>query len=90
MVVFSPFRFSVPLQASSIRHHKLFKDYHGITIFEMSKKSKIITLKMTPQLDNIVHEYVVRDTHMNKSEFIRTAIREKIMRDAPHLIKDRL
>jgi len=29
--------------------------------------------------------YIKKDTHTTRSEFIRTAIREKIQRDAPEL-----
>ena len=28
------------------------------------------------------------DTHLTESEFIRAAIREKMMRDAPHLFEE--
>jgi len=56
----------------------------------MNRKSKIITFKMTPRLEVIISEYVQRDTHLNRSDFIRSAIREKIMRDAPHLIKEKM
>ena len=55
----------------------------------MSKKSRVVSIKMSPQLNEIIDSYVLKDTHLNKSEFIRSAIREKIMKDAPQLITER-
>jgi len=52
----------------------------------MNKKSAIVTIKITPNMNTAINKYVIKDTHMNRSEFIRSAIREKILRDAPHLI----
>jgi Arc/MetJ-type ribon-helix-helix transcriptional regulator len=36
-------------------------------------------------LKQLMSEYVTQDTHLNESDFIRDAIREKIQRDAPDM-----
>jgi len=38
---------------------------------------------MSKGLVEAIDTYVARDTHTTRSEFIRTAIRDKIKRDAP-------
>lgn len=39
-------------------------------------------------LKELMSRYVKQDTHLNESDFIRDAIREKIQRDAPHLFSE--
>lgn len=53
----------------------------------MSTKSKLgfVGIKMSKNFIEAIDEYVNRDTHSSRSEFIRTAIREKFQRDAPEL-----
>ena len=36
---------------------------------------------------DILRAHVSRDTHMNESEFLRDAVREKLQREAPDLYK---
>lgn len=36
-------------------------------------------------LKELIRKYVSQDTHLNESDFIRDALREKIQRDAPSL-----
>jgi Arc/MetJ-type ribon-helix-helix transcriptional regulator len=38
-------------------------------------------------LKQLMSKYVAQDTHLNESDFIRDAIREKIQREAPELFK---
>ena len=56
----------------------------------MSKKAVTVSSKIPVTLEEVMNEFIIRDTHLNQSEFIRVAIREKVQRDAPHLIKDLL
>lgn len=46
---------------------------------------EFVGLKMKKGLVSIMDEYIGIDTHTNRSEFIRAAIREKIQRDMPDL-----
>ena len=43
-------------------------------------------VKIPKILDEAMEEYIRRDTHATKSEFVRNAIREKLQRDAPWII----
>ena len=45
----------------------------------------VITTRIPRKLRQLMEKYITIDTHMNESEFIREAIREKIKRDAPQL-----
>lgn len=47
----------------------------------------VIGFRATPQLKEIIEIYILKDTHINLSEFVRSAIREKIQRDYPNLMK---
>jgi len=38
-------------------------------------------------LADLIEEYLKRGTHISRSDFIRAAVREKIMRDAPELYR---
>jgi len=74
---------------------KVFKHYgtkviclHTLTMGKMSSQSTVVVgARITQHLRRAMNEYIRRDTHLNESDFIRAAIREKIKRDAPHLIK---
>ena len=46
-----------------------------------------IGIRVPTKLREIMKEYVRRDTHMNESEFVRGAIREKLQRDASKLME---
>lgn len=52
-----------------------------------SRKTVVVGTRITRNLRHAMGEYIRQDTHLNESDFIRAAIREKIIRDAPHLIK---
>jgi hypothetical protein len=44
-----------------------------------------VTVRVTPTLRKIMDEHVRRDTHVNVSDFVREAIRAKLMIEAPDL-----
>jgi Arc/MetJ-type ribon-helix-helix transcriptional regulator len=46
-----------------------------------------IGVRVPRSLKQLVTRIVEVDTHINKSEFVRAAIREKISRDAPQLYR---
>jgi Arc/MetJ-type ribon-helix-helix transcriptional regulator len=46
-----------------------------------------INISITQTMKDLIEEFVSYDTHMNLSEFVRDAIRQKFQRDAPHLYK---
>jgi len=54
----------------------------GIT---MEKQESVIAARVPKTLKELIAEFVKQDTHMNESDFVRDAIREKIRREAPHL-----
>lgn len=53
---------------------------------EASKVSQIV-VRVTLPLRRMIEEYVSRDAHMNISEFVRDACREKIRADAPDVYR---
>ncbi len=44
-----------------------------------------VSARVPSKLRDILRAHVSRDTHMNDSDFIREAIREKLRREAPDL-----
>jgi len=52
-----------------------------------SGKTKTVATRITVNLARIMEEYCKRDAHVNISDFIRDAIREKLQRDAPELYR---
>ncbi len=53
----------------------------------MEKKERltVVSLKVTHSFKKLIEDFIALDTHVTKSGFVRDAIREKIMRDAPGL-----
>ena len=49
--------------------------------------TEVVSTRIPPKLKQAMNIYIQKDTHLNESDFIRAAIREKIGRDAPHLIR---
>lgn len=47
-----------------------------------------VSARIPLPLKTLIKKFVALDTHINESDFIRDAIREKIQRDAPHLYRD--
>jgi Arc/MetJ-type ribon-helix-helix transcriptional regulator len=54
----------------------------------MEKKELInINVAIPQTMKNLIETFVSMDTHINFSDFVRDAIRQKLQRDAPHLYK---
>jgi len=49
----------------------------------MESQKTQISLRIPTSLKKLIAKVVKHDTHLNESDFIREAIREKIRRDAP-------
>jgi len=49
------------------------------------KKDVAISTRIPSTLKELMRKFVSIDTHINESDLVRDAIREKIQRDAPHL-----
>jgi len=63
--------------------------YFGCVKMEtQSKDDSAISARIPLHLKSLIQKFVAMDTHINESEFIRDAIREKIHRDAPHLYRE--
>ena len=46
-----------------------------------------INVSIPQTMKDLIEEFVSMDTHMNLSEFVRDAIRQKLQKDAAHLYK---
>jgi metal-responsive CopG/Arc/MetJ family transcriptional regulator len=53
-------------------------------------KHKVISVKVTGPLYEVVDKYLELDAHVSKSDFVRDAIREKIKNDALWLYENML
>jgi Arc/MetJ-type ribon-helix-helix transcriptional regulator len=51
------------------------------------EETTTITFRLPLTLRDLLRDYLSLDTHMNESDFLREAMREKIKRDAPRLYK---
>lgn len=51
----------------------------------MAESEVYITARVPRKLREILKAHVLRDTHMNESEFVREAVREKLQREAADL-----
>jgi hypothetical protein len=45
----------------------------------------VISARVPLQLKKLVEQFIVRDCHLNESDLLRDAVREKIKRNAPEL-----
>lgn len=54
----------------------------------VNKNNVTVAAKITENMRAAMRKFIAMDTHLNESDFIRAAIREKIKREAPHLISD--
>ena len=45
----------------------------------------VITTRIPAKMKDLLNEFIKRDTHLNRSDLVRDAIREKIRKDAPEL-----
>lgn len=53
----------------------------------MAQEDTTINFRLPKTLKDLLTAYLALDTHMNESEFIRDAIRQKIKKEAPQLYK---
>jgi len=44
-----------------------------------------INVSIPQTMKDLIEQFVSMDTHMNLSEFVRDAVRQKLQKDAPHL-----
>jgi len=51
------------------------------------KEAETVASRIPAKLRELMRAYIRQDTHLNESDFIRAAIREKIERDAPELME---
>lgn len=56
-------------------------------LMERKKENVIINLQIPQSLRELIDEIVFKDTHGTLSEYVRDAIREKLWREHPELIK---
>ena len=53
----------------------------------MAEKDVRISARIPANLKQLMQQFVALDTHINESDLIRDAVREKIQREAPELYK---
>jgi len=51
----------------------------------MDKQEKFVGARVPNRLKELIAEFIKRDTHLNESDFVRDALREKIRKEAPDL-----
>ena len=54
----------------------------------VKEESETVSTRIPSNLRKAMQKMIYLDTHLNESDFIRSAIREKIKKEAPHLISD--
>jgi len=54
----------------------------------MSKNTYTVSSRIPENLKFALKKFIEMDTHLNESDFIRAAIREKIKAEAPQLIEE--
>ncbi len=54
----------------------------------VKEEAETVSSRIPAKLRVLMGQYILHDTHLNESDFIRAAIREKIERDAPELMED--
>jgi len=52
----------------------------------MTKETRL-SVRVPATLKELIKKVIETDTHLNESDFVREAIREKILREAPMLYK---
>ncbi len=56
----------------------------------IKEKPETVSSLIPKNLRNAMQKMIIMDTHLNESDWIRAAIREKLQREAPHLLKEML
>jgi len=54
----------------------------------MSKTTYTVSSRIPENLKIAMQKFILMDTHLNESDFIRSAIRDKIKNEAPQLIDE--
>lgn len=55
-----------------------------------SDKQDFLGIRLPKKLMQALDKYIELDTHGNRSDFVRTAIREKLDKEAPWIIRNLL
>lgn len=53
-----------------------------------AKNTEVVTARITSKTKKMIAEFIQRDMHLNESDFLRAAIREKLKNDAPDLFEE--
>ncbi len=56
----------------------------------MERQSVLISAKVPVRLKELMVKFVERDAHLNISELMRDAVREKILTEAPELYREHM
>ena len=56
-----------------------------VIVHDNKKHDSVITTRIPAKMKELLIEFIKRDTHLNRSDLVRDAIREKIRKDAPEL-----
>lgn len=51
------------------------------------QKDAVVAARVSQTLKQLIQKYIAQDTHMNESELIRDAVRQKIQKEAPDLYR---
>lgn len=51
------------------------------------EKIKVVATRVTVKTAELIEEFCRRDAHVNRADFIRDAIRDKLQREAPKLYR---
>jgi len=54
----------------------------------MAQQTETIGVRVTKNTRELIRRYLELNQHINESDFIRDAIREKIKNDAPELVRE--
>lgn len=49
------------------------------------RKDAVVAARIPQTLKDLITKFLAMDAHLNESDFVRDAVREKIRRDAPQL-----
>ena len=65
----------------------LLMSFEGLNVETQIKEPRdaAVSARIPVPLKTLIRKFLSMDTHINESDFIRDAIREKIRRDAPDL-----
>ena len=64
--------------------------FSSVYSLAMSKRTQVISTRVSLLLKKMIEDYVSNSIYINDSNFMRDAIKEKLVRDAPDLVKRHL